>query len=138
MQCSIASSACTSNENDLRTAMKLCMRCGINPPRLVRGRLAHLCAQCKHDSRAIRLNSERQEKLRHKKTSCEHCGFVALHPCQLDIDHIDGNRANNDPSNYRTLCSNCHRLKTQLQRDHSWSDSEPDADVVGPQLRLIK
>jgi 5-methylcytosine-specific restriction endonuclease McrA len=30
----------------------------------------------------------------------------------LDIDHVDGNKANNDPSNIMTLCANCHRLKT--------------------------
>lgn len=59
---------------------------------------------------------------RHKKDKCEmpECGFVAKHPCQLDVDHIDGNRENNDISNLQTLCSNCHRLKTRLtKQDHS-------------------
>ena len=27
----------------------------------------------------------------------------------LDIDHIDGNKNNNFPSNWRFLCPNCHR-----------------------------
>ena len=53
-----------------------------------------------------------------KNTCCEHCGFVALHRCQLDIDHIDGNHNNNDPSNLQTLCSNCHRLKTWINKDY--------------------
>lgn len=56
--------------------------------------------------------------LLHRKDSCEQCGFVAEHPCQLDVDHIDGCRANNDPSNYMTLCANCHRLKTLRSGDH--------------------
>jgi hypothetical protein len=43
---------------------------------------------------------------------CELCGFVPVHPCQLDVDHIDGDKSNNDPANYQTLCANCHRLKT--------------------------
>jgi 5-methylcytosine-specific restriction endonuclease McrA len=37
---------------------------------------------------------------------------------QLDVDHIDGNHANDDPSNLQTLCANCHRLKTQVNADH--------------------
>lgn len=27
-----------------------------------------------------------------KKNKCEKCGFVAEHHCQLDVDHIDGNK----------------------------------------------
>lgn len=48
----------------------------------------------------------------HKKSFCEYCNFVAIDPCQLDIDHIDGNRHNNEITNLRTLCANCHRLKS--------------------------
>jgi len=51
------------------------------------------------------------------KDTCEKCGFVPIHIIQLDIDHIDGNNSNNDPSNLQTLCANCHRLKTFLNRD---------------------
>lgn len=54
---------------------------------------------------------------RHVKDRCERCGFVPEHPCQLDVDHIDGNNGNNDPSNYQTLCANCHRLKTYQAKD---------------------
>jgi 5-methylcytosine-specific restriction endonuclease McrA len=53
----------------------------------------------------------------HKKDSCELCNFKPVHSSQLDVDHIDGNKKNNDPSNLQTLCSNCHRLKTYLNRD---------------------
>jgi len=38
--------------------------------------------------------------------------------CQLDVDHIDGDSSNNDPSNYMTLCANCHRRKTMIEGDH--------------------
>lgn len=53
---------------------------------------------------------------KYKGDTCSKCGFVPEHPCQLDVDHIDEDHANNDPSNLQTLCSNCHRLKTQQYR----------------------
>lgn len=54
----------------------------------------------------------------HRKDYCERCGFLPEHDCQLTVDHIDGNKYNNDPSNFRTLCANCHNLKTYLNKDH--------------------
>lgn len=52
-----------------------------------------------------------------KKSYCEKCSFKAEHSCQLDIDHIDGNRNNNNLENLQTLCANCHRLKTWYNKD---------------------
>jgi len=53
----------------------------------------------------------------YKKKFCEYCKFIPIHPCQLDVDHIDGNHNNNKLENLQTLCSNCHRLKTHINRD---------------------
>ena len=55
-----------------------------------------------------------------KKTYCEApgCMFIAIHVIQLEIDHIDGNKRNNDLDNLQTLCCNCHRLKTHA--NHEW------------------
>ena len=62
------------------------------------------------------LDKEHRKSYRfYKESECKSCGFVALHPCQLDVDHIDGNHKNNDPANLQTLCANCHRLKTYKQ-----------------------
>ena len=55
-----------------------------------------------------------------KKLHCEKCGFIAEHRVQLDVDHIDGNNKNNDLSNLQTLCANCHRYKTFLNKDGSY------------------
>ena len=52
-----------------------------------------------------------------KKDHCERCGFIPEDTVQLDVDHIDANRSNNDPSNLQTLCANCHRLKTKAFED---------------------
>jgi hypothetical protein len=67
-------------------------------------------------------NLNRVKLLKHKKPHCEICGFIAIHRSQLDIDHIDGNHANNVVENLQTLCANCHRLKTQQNRD--WENNE--------------
>ena len=57
----------------------------------------------------------------HLKDVCEICSFVPEDLCQLDVDHIDGNKKNNDPSNLQTLCANCHRLKTKRNKDYKIS-----------------
>jgi 5-methylcytosine-specific restriction endonuclease McrA len=53
---------------------------------------------------------------KYREDKCSRCGFVPEDECQLDVDHIDGNHSNNDPSNLQTLCANCHRLKTKQER----------------------
>lgn len=104
--------------------MDLCLICGRNPVavsgRTPTGKLRFKkrCEECIRRSRAIRLNGHRDFVLKHKKPHCEECGFVAEHPCQLDVDHIDGDRENARPENFRTLCANCHRLKTHRNGDH--------------------
>ncbi|QJR01728.1 HNH endonuclease [Sphingobium yanoikuyae] len=55
---------------------------------------------------------------RHRGSACEKCGFIAEHPCQLDVDHIDGDHGNDSPDNLQTLCANCHRLKSHKSRDY--------------------
>lgn len=61
------------------------------------------------------LKERRRPYAKYKQATCERCGFIPEHLCQLDVDHIDGNHHNNDPNNLQTLCSNCHRLKTARQ-----------------------
>jgi hypothetical protein len=106
--------------------LDLCLICGRNPVAIAgktstgRLRFKRRCEECIKRSRAVRLNSFRDHILKHKKSKCEECGFEAQHPCQLDVDHVDGNRENSDPSNLRTLCANCHRLKTQRNGDHKF------------------
>lgn len=45
-----------------------------------------------------------------KEDKCESCGNDEWmgKPIPLNLDHIDGSRDNNDLSNLRILCSNCH------------------------------
>jgi 5-methylcytosine-specific restriction endonuclease McrA len=63
-----------------------------------------------------------------KADKCEwpDCTFVIEDKIQLDVDHKDGNRANNDPSNVWTLCANHHRLKTKRNKDGVYGQRTKD------------
>lgn len=77
-----------------------------------KGKYRALCNPC-HKSRYF-------EKLKYKSAksdTCNECGFKAVHSCQLDVDHIDGDKTNNEADNLQTLCANCHRLKTLTNGD---------------------
>ncbi len=46
------------------------------------------------------------------KPSCSNCGKTSWlrQPIPLELDHLDGNHQNNELSNLRLLCPNCHAL----------------------------
>jgi hypothetical protein len=73
--------------------------------------------RCYHKYYVTKIHIERPWQF-HKKEYCETCGFEAVHECQLTVDHIDGNRYNNEISNWQTLCHNCHALKSWQNKDH--------------------
>lgn len=75
---------------------------------------------CKQNASALRTgrNIRRRPYRKNVKCKCELCGFVPVHICQLDVDHIDGNKKNNSIENLQTLCANCHRLKTHYNKDN--------------------
>lgn len=90
----------------------LCVVCYLKPQQSDgHGKYKPTCTMCHKYRfvRAYRINL---------KDSCEACGFVPINKCQLDIDHKDGNRKNNNLENLRTLCANCHRLKTFEKQDY--------------------
>ncbi len=49
---------------------------------------------------------------RFKSTICDICRFVAVHPCQMDVHHRNGDHYDDRRCNLQTLCANCHRLVT--------------------------
>jgi hypothetical protein len=77
-------------------------------------RKVYCSRECQQKARVLRRD---RPYAINKGPTCERCGFVPEHPCQLDVDHKDGNKANNDPSNLWTICACCHRLKTFLAKE---------------------
>ena len=75
--------------------------------------------RCKNRHRDT-LNLTKAPYRQHKKNNCEDpdCTATILYSCQLTVDHIDGNRNNNDESNLMTLCHNCHALKSFRNNDY--------------------
>lgn len=45
-----------------------------------------------------------------QKLNCQMCG-VSRKEKLLDVNHVDGNHKNNNPSNWEVLCRKCHMIK---------------------------
>ena len=103
------------NEKDRTAICEVCGPTNISPRYRIRkdGSMHYRCRTIYYEYQ----NNSAKPYRKHKKDYCEACGFVAEYAIQLDVDHIDGNSDNNDPSNLQTLCANCHRLKTRLYWD---------------------
>lgn len=82
-----------------------------------------LCGRCEIERYGMQeRHKESKKKCRTPYTKskgdfCILCGFIPVHSCQLDVDHINGDHSDHREENLQTLCSNCHRLKTYLNKD---------------------
>ena len=74
----------------------------------------------------------------HKKEFCENrdkrlgfrCDATIINECQLEMDHIDGDRFNNVPENVQTLCRNCHAIKTKMFGDCKNNREKTSLEVI--------
>jgi hypothetical protein len=61
-----------------------------------------------------------------KKIQCDRCGFLARHPAQLLVYHVDGDCNNTDLRNLKTVCLNCVVEITKLDLPWRRGDLEED------------
>lgn len=102
-----------------------CKRCGVSFTQKKRIHQVYCSDKCA--KKGPKSNRNHQPKYtKHKKNYCEHCGFIPIHSVQLDVDHIDGNHNNNDIKNLQTLCANCHRLKTYVNKEGGYKKRGSD------------
>lgn len=59
-----------------------------------------------------------------KEVKCEKCGITEWQGKEvpIELDHIDGNKYNNELLNLQILCPNCHSLKTREQPRLKYKD----------------
>lgn len=103
--------------NSSDTIMEVCDKLGIslsNPGNLTRVRekaqrygLDHIKTGNNYSLGALLTKEERQAVVEYYEGICQGCKSPDYADI-VQVDHIDGNRRNNDPSNLTLLCPNCH------------------------------
>lgn len=85
--------------------------------------------------RTIPLNSATWRYLRlavlRDEPLCRHCALIGMEVIATDVDHADGNPANNDRSNLQPLCHECHSRKT-MRNDEGITGCNVDGIPVDP------
>jgi HNH endonuclease len=95
----------------------ICITCNVNvqmssgKSKLGFKRYTPYCSTCHKRKYNVSQKTSYKRYQRFKKDTCEQCGFIPKHIGQLDVHHIDHNHRNNEESNLKTLCANCHRLE---------------------------
>ena len=114
-----------SLSDNVSKKMRNCSKCSKNY--LPISNRQKICKRCKPESRTRESESARRSKFSLEKSSssngwkngigvyrligkrdfCEQCGSDKY----LLVHHKDEDRANNDPSNLKTLCRKCHQVE---------------------------
>ena len=70
--------------------------------------------------------------LKEQKNCCNHCGIDEWmsNSISLEMDHVDGQRSNNERSNLECLCPNCHSLTPTWRGRNRVGKATPVSDDV--------
>ena len=83
-------------------------------------------------------DNKRRRILEEQEYKCNSCGLSEWmgRPLTLELDHKDGNNANNDRSNLECLCPNCHSL-TDTWRGRNKPARNGNNKLTDDELRVI-
>lgn len=109
---------------------------GKTPPRSGMSRAEYLVARraeslsrlLNTDFNVLGKDNRRRRVILEQKGACARCGISKWQgePLTLELDHIDGNNANDARSNLECLCPNCHSLTP------TWRGRNKQAQVYQP------
>lgn len=104
-----------------RNIREVCVSCNKNLQKRIGSTNLYkpICSQCDKRRYGYKYKNRVQVKgyRKYKTNICSMCSFTSDYSCQFDVDHIDGNHQNDNVTNLQTLCANCHRLKTYINKD---------------------
>lgn len=101
-----------ANKDGLHGTCKLCMN---ERTRLWFKNNQRVMTPTRRAKNRLKVKLRKRPYLKYRKDICRRCNFVAERVCQLTVDHIDKDRANNNVNNLQTLCHNCHNLKSYIE-----------------------
>lgn len=87
----------------------------------------HMTGHKKGFNELIDIQARKRRILKQRGHRCECCGNSKWmgKAIPIQIDHIDGNRDNNEDENLRLLCPNCHAMtETFSGKNHGRFDTE--------------
>jgi predicted nucleic acid-binding Zn ribbon protein len=117
---SFCSQSCSATFNNLKREKKIinCLFCG----KQTHARNKYCSFECQHDhKRAEAINNKtaghsaaKNYLIKLHGAKCMECGWDKINPhtnrVPIELEHIDGNSENNELSNLKLLCPNCHSL----------------------------
>ena len=121
---------------DVNARSATCVICGPTRVRPKKTKSGMYRFRCVNALRPWRKNADYTYR-RFKGERCERCGFVAEHPCQLDVNHRNGNHSDHSTENLETLCANCHRLLTELAGHSIRMPVANATKAISPELLLL-
>ena len=75
--------------------------------------------------------SMKEEILLRQGSKCKKCPAKFSLKVRPHIDHKDGDRSNNKPSNLQALCPNCHDQKSRRETKRRSNPKKPKRDDFG-------
>lgn len=119
--CSQSCAATHNNTGRIRRVLKHCLHCEAV---LSSNKKVYCNNVCQHatqkkskiDGGLEKCSSQfiRQYMINIHGANCMKCGWCEVNPITkkvpIELNHIDGNSANNEPNNLELICPNCHSL----------------------------